>query len=112
MVSFVETGQCRRRPLLSYFGETYEAESCDFCDNCLAEEQEQADLTIPAQKFLSCVKRTGEIFGMTHIIDVLRGSRAKRCCKRGMIASLLTILAASFPKRSGNIWPANLSSRA
>jgi ATP-dependent DNA helicase RecQ len=83
MVSFVETGECRRRPLLSYFGETYEAESCDFCDNCLAEEQEQADLTIPAQKFLSCVKRTGELFGMTHIIDVLRGSRAKKVLQKG-----------------------------
>ena len=83
MVSFVETGQCRRRPLLSYFGETYGAESCDFCDNCLAEEQEQADLTILAQKFLSCIKRTGEIFGMTHIIDVLRGSRANRVLEKG-----------------------------
>jgi ATP-dependent DNA helicase RecQ len=83
MLAFVETGQCRRRPLLSYFGETYQAESCDFCDNCLAEEQEQADLTIPAQKFLSCVKRTGELFGMTHIIDVLRGSRAKRVLQKG-----------------------------
>lgn len=83
MLAFVETGQCRRRPLLAYFGETYAAESCDFCDNCLAEEQEQADLTIPAQKFLSCVKRTGELFGMTHIIDVLRGSRAKRVLQKG-----------------------------
>ena len=48
------------------------------CDNCLVEADEQVDLTIPAQKFLSCVVRTGEIFGINHIVDVLRGSRARR----------------------------------
>ena len=41
------------------------------------------DLTIPAQKFLSCVKRTGEIFGANHIIDVLRGSKAAKVLKFG-----------------------------
>jgi ATP-dependent DNA helicase RecQ len=53
------------------------------CDNCLREDEELADLTIPAQKFLSCVKRTGELFGMIYIIDVLRGSKKKEILKRG-----------------------------
>ena len=83
MLGFVETAVCRRRPLLTYFGESYTAPSCDFCDNCTAPQEEQADLTIPAQKFLSCVKRTGEFFGMNHIIDVLRGSQSKRVLERG-----------------------------
>lgn len=83
MLGFAEATVCRRSPLLTYFGETYEAESCDFCDNCTAAERELADVTIPAQKFLSCVKRTGEIFGMTHIIDVLRGSKAQKVLQRG-----------------------------
>jgi ATP-dependent DNA helicase RecQ len=83
MVSFVESAVCRRKPLLAWFGEVYEAESCELCDNCLAEAQESADLTTPAQKFLSCVKRTGELFGMSHIVDVLRGSRSKKVLDRG-----------------------------
>lgn len=83
MVGFAETNLCRRRPLLAYFGEEYAADSCDLCDNCLAEEEELADLTIPAQKFLSCVKRTGELFGATHIIDVLRGSQAQKVLQHG-----------------------------
>ena len=78
MLGFAETAVCRRRPLLEYFGEIYDAESCDMCDNCLEEAQELSDLTIPAQKFLSCVKRTGELFGTNHIIDVLRGSNNRK----------------------------------
>lgn len=80
---FVETHDCRRIPLLNYFGEEYSIENCNRCDNCLAGEKELTDLTIPAQKFLSCVKRTGEMFGMGHIIDVLRGSSARKVIKFG-----------------------------
>jgi len=78
MVQFAESDVCRRIPLLNYFGEQFPDETCDLCDNCLAGEREWIDVTIPAQKFLSCVKRTGECFGATHIIDVLRGSRAEK----------------------------------
>ena len=39
-------------------------------------------MTIEAQKFLSCVKRTGELFGVTHIIKVLRGSRDQAVLNR------------------------------
>jgi ATP-dependent DNA helicase RecQ len=83
MVQYAEAGVCRRRPLLTYFGEPYEAETCETCDNCLAEEQAQVDLTVPAQKFLSCVYRTGQFFGVNHIIDVLRGSRNQKILRRG-----------------------------
>lgn len=83
LLGFAETGFCRRRSLLAYFGERYEAETCEMCDNCLVEEQDLEDLTMAAQKFLSCVKRTGELYGASHIISVLRGSRAKRVLKRG-----------------------------
>ncbi|MFO7971439.1 MAG: DNA helicase RecQ [Desulfobacterales bacterium] len=80
---FVETDDCRRIPLLNYFGEEYSIENCNMCDNCLAGEKELTDLTIPAQKFLSCVKRTGELFGMAHVIDVLRGSTARKVLRFG-----------------------------
>ena len=82
MLGFAETTVCRRGPLLEYFGENYDADSCEMCDNCLAEEQDLVDITIPAQKFLSCVKRTGEIFGMVHVIDVLRGSQSQKVRRR------------------------------
>lgn len=82
MLAFVETNICRRKPLLNYFGEDYEIEDCETCDNCTTEEGELMDVTIPAQKFLSCVKRTGELFGANHIIDVLRGSQSQKVLSR------------------------------
>ena len=82
ILGFVEATICRRRPLLNYFGEDYTIDNCDMCDNCQSSDDELVDLTIPAQKYLSCVKRTGEIFGMTYIIDVLRGSRSQKVLSR------------------------------
>ena len=83
LVSFAEADECRRIPLLNYFGEVYHGANCEMCDNCLAGEVVLHDLTIPAQKFLSCVKRTGERFGAGHIIDVLRGSRSQKILQCG-----------------------------
>lgn len=72
---------CRRRPLLTYFGEAYAVSKCDNCDNCNAEAPIMEDITIPAQKFLSCVRRTGERFGAGHVVDVLLGSKAEKVLK-------------------------------
>jgi ATP-dependent DNA helicase RecQ len=68
---------------LNYFGETGVPDRCGMCDNCRLgkEEKDLVDLTIPAQMFLSCVKRTGEIFGAGHIVDVLRGSNSQKIQK-------------------------------
>jgi len=76
LLNFAETDICRRIPLLSYFDEEYSRKNCGMCDNCLSDKKELIDISVYAQKFLSCVKRTGEIFGAAHIIDVLRGSEA------------------------------------
>jgi ATP-dependent DNA helicase RecQ len=79
MVDYAESQSCRRRSLLPYFGQEYDPDSCGMCDNCLAgEAEEMVDLTIPAQMFLSCIVRTGEMFGAAHIVKVLRGSREKK----------------------------------
>jgi len=75
---YAEGSVCRRKPLLSYFGETFTQEKCGACDNCGADETEQTDITIPAQKFLSCVKRSGERFGAAHIVDILLGSKNEK----------------------------------
>ncbi|RPI00588.1 MAG: DNA helicase RecQ [Calditrichaeota bacterium] len=78
LVRYAESEQCRRRPLLTYFGDMVEQQTCGMCDNCVEEKEEKSDITVAAQKFLSCVKRTGELFGANHIIDVLRGSESQK----------------------------------
>ncbi|MFC1821865.1 DNA helicase RecQ [Thermodesulfobacteriota bacterium] len=83
LLRFIETDVCRRIPLLNYFGEDYSSPECSMCDNCTTGQKDLVDITIPAQKFLSCVKRTGQRFGAGHIIDVLRGSTAKKVLKFG-----------------------------
>ena len=78
MVRYAETETCRRKPLISYFGEKYNNDNCGMCDNCLTIDKDMVDITVPAQKFLSAVKRTGEIFGVNYIIDILTGSESER----------------------------------
>jgi ATP-dependent DNA helicase RecQ len=78
LLRFAETDECRRIPLINYFGEKYSLENCQMCDNCLGGIRAKTDITVLAQKFLSCVRRTGETFGAHHIIDVLRGSKADK----------------------------------
>jgi ATP-dependent DNA helicase RecQ len=73
---------CRRKPLLDYFGESYTVQNCDRCDTCTSEAP-LTDITIPAQKLLSCVKRTGEKFGAVHVIRVLLGSKDERILQLG-----------------------------
>jgi len=82
LLGLIESNACRRIPLLGYFGESH-AGNCGACDNCTEEKIPPDDLTVPAQKFLSCVKRTGERFGMNHVIDVLRGSKGQRVLNLG-----------------------------
>jgi len=78
MTRYAEGSACRRKPLLSYFGETFEPENCGVCDNCSVEESELTDITVPAQKFISCVKRSGERFGAAHIVDILLGAKNEK----------------------------------
>ncbi len=78
MLALAEAEDCRRIPLLQYFGETSKDKTCGKCDNCVNDSKEKSDLTVPAQKFLSCVHRTGQRFGASHIVDILRGSNAEK----------------------------------
>ncbi|MEM6252842.1 MAG: DNA helicase RecQ [Cyanobacteria bacterium P01_D01_bin.156] len=81
VINYAESAICRRKIQLSYFGENFPGD-CQNCDNCLNPVPVE-DWTIEAQKFLSCVARCQERFGMNHIIDVLRGSRKKRVMELG-----------------------------
>jgi len=77
MQAWAESTTCRRRALLAYFDEEFDGQETPCCDLCRAPGIER-DMTVPAQKFLSCVRRTGERFGAAHVISVLRGSRNER----------------------------------
>ena len=81
MIDYAESTVCRRKIQLSYFGEDFPGH-CNTCDNCLNPPPVE-DWTIEAQKFLSCVARCRERFGMNHIIDVLRGSRKQKIIRLG-----------------------------
>ncbi|HEX7395652.1 MAG TPA: DNA helicase RecQ, partial [Anaerolineaceae bacterium] len=83
MTRYAEIDTCRRAPLLAYFGEKYTTLNCGMCDNCQAGAKVQVDITIPAQKFLSCTRRTGERFGAGHVADVLLGSANEKVLKNG-----------------------------
>ncbi|HTB45627.1 MAG TPA: RQC domain-containing protein, partial [Acetobacteraceae bacterium] len=71
IVALTEAVTCRTRALLSCFGEEF-AGDCGHCDNCDAPPI-TLDATVEAQKVLSAVYRTDQIFGALHIIAVLRG---------------------------------------
>ncbi|NJP09154.1 MAG: DNA helicase RecQ [Leptolyngbyaceae cyanobacterium RU_5_1] len=81
VIDYAEATECRRIIQLGYFGE-YFAGNCGTCDNCRHPKPVQ-DRTIEAQKFLSCVARVQERFGMNYIIDVLRGSKSQRILQNG-----------------------------
>jgi ATP-dependent DNA helicase RecQ len=76
MLGYCETTKCRRQVLLNYFGEE-RSEPCGNCDICEG-KIETWDGTLVAQKALSCVFRTGQIFGSTYLIDVLLGKDNER----------------------------------
>jgi len=80
LLGYCETVRCRRQVLLAYFGDA--AEPCGNCDACL-EPVDSYDGTVAAQKALSCVYRTGQRFGVAHLVDVLRGVDGERIRARG-----------------------------
>ncbi len=76
MISLCQTTNCKTELVLDYFGED-KIENCGHCDSCTGEFH-FIDVTIPAQKLLSCIYRVSEKFGITHIVDILQGSNAQK----------------------------------
>ncbi|MFT6106708.1 MAG: ATP-dependent DNA helicase RecQ [Rickettsiales bacterium] len=75
LLGMCEAATCRRQILLQYFGD--ECEACGNCDTCL-NKPETFDGTILAQKALSCVYRTNQMFGVIYLIDILMGVKNER----------------------------------
>ena len=80
LLAWCETMQCRRRVLLSYFGE--ESVACGNCDTCL-EPPESWDGSVAAQKAMSAALRTEQRFGAGHLIDILRGKTTEKVLQFG-----------------------------
>jgi ATP-dependent DNA helicase RecQ len=81
LLGWCENTECRRRPLLTYFGEA-PGQPCGNCDNCLAPPATW-DGTEAARKLLSTVYRTGQRFGSGHVIDVLVGNETEKVRMHG-----------------------------
>lgn len=77
MIDFCETKDCYRGFILKYFGEEKVNDYCNNCSNCFKND-ELRDFTIEAQMILSCVYRTKEDFGISVLIDVLRGFKGPK----------------------------------
>ena len=83
LISYCESPECRRHALLAYFGEPRDDKSgCGNCDICL-NPPEMIDGTESAQKLLSVIVRTGQLFGQAHLIDVLRGANTEKIRSNG-----------------------------
>jgi ATP-dependent DNA helicase RecQ len=76
LLGWCEITQCRRAPLLRYFGDE-QAAACGNCDNCSAPPSTW-DGTQAARQLLSAVHRTGQRFGAAHIVDVLLGRTTEK----------------------------------
>ena len=83
IIAYAQSRQCRRIPLLTYFGENHTATDCALCDNCVTPQATAGDLSLPAILFLQCVSETGERFGALHLINILRGSEAEKILHYG-----------------------------
>lgn len=79
MTFYSTTNDCLRGFILRYFGGEKKA-YCGKCSNCLSVHK-LVDVTIDAQKIMSCIARTGQRYGKTVICDVLKGSKSEKILK-------------------------------
>jgi ATP-dependent DNA helicase RecQ len=83
LVDYCHTDDCLRNQILIYFGEEPQENACNNCSNCL-DKSEMVDITIEAQKILSCIYRVNQGYGVNTVIRVLRGSKNKKVLEWGL----------------------------
>ncbi len=81
LLGLAEAHECRRKVLLAYFGEAPD-DACGRCDLC-RDRPRLFDATEAARKAFSAILRTGESFGVEHLVAVLRGERTDKVAARG-----------------------------
>ena len=79
IVYYCTTNECLRENMLRYFGDKI-AEPCGKCSNCIT-EFETEDITVNAQKIMSCIIKTGQRYGAITIANVLRGKATEKILK-------------------------------
>ena len=82
MTFYCFTNECLRAYILRYFGE-YGANYCGNCSNCLT-EFEETDITEEAEAMIRCVKACSQRYGITVILDTLRGANTAKICQYRM----------------------------
>jgi ATP-dependent DNA helicase RecQ len=119
MADFCESRTCRRKHLLAYFGEEF-PDVCESCDVCLT-EYETIDGTVLSQKALSAVLRLEERFGLSYVVDFLRGSKSEKIraehkklktygvgadiSKEAWIRSIKDLVSMGYLKQTGDQYP-------
>ena len=83
LIDYCHSEECLRGEILRYFSETPTFETCDNCGNC-TNTTPKINITIEAQKILSCVYRVSQNYGMTTVIQVLRGSKNQQILERDL----------------------------
>lgn len=97
MTFYCTTHKCLRKFILEYFGDKG-PERCEKCSNCLS-NHENTDITVDAQKIMSCVARTGQRYGKKVICDVLRGSKNERLISAGLSRQSTYGIMADYPEK-------------
>lgn len=97
MTFYCTTHKCLRKFILEYFGDKG-PERCEKCSNCLS-NHENTDITVDAQKIMSCVARTGQRYGKKVICDVLRGSKNERLISAGLNRQSTYGIMADCPEK-------------
>ena len=77
LVNYCNTNDCLRNQILNYFDEDFASDKCKNCSNCI-DSSEMIDITLEAQKILSCIYRVNQRYGANMVIQVLRGSKNKK----------------------------------
>lgn len=82
IINYVNTMKCLRAFILEYFGQDYDGK-CAFCSNCL-DDVKKEDKTVDAQKILSCIFRLDQRYGISTVVDCLKGSKNKNSREKGL----------------------------
>ena len=94
MTFYSTANTCLRNFILEYFGER-SSNYCGNCSNCLTQFTD-VDITVEAQKILSCIKRTGERFGKKMVSDILKGSKSEKLLRWGLDSQTTYGLMAQY----------------
>ncbi|WP_036767007.1 DNA helicase RecQ [Parvularcula oceani] len=81
LIAYCDASSCRRNILLAYFGERH-SEPCGNCDVC-REPPRTEDATEAADLILSAAAQTGEVYGQSHLIDIVCGNETEKVTRAG-----------------------------